>query len=69
MDLSDSATRHEELMRDIAMMRASNHPPPLPAVGACHWCSASVPAGARFCDKDCLDDYDRMERMTHVHHR
>jgi len=25
--------------------------------------------GARFCDKDCLDDYDRMERMTHVHHR
>ena len=69
MDVSDQATRQEELMRDIAMKRASNHPPHLPAVGACHWCSASVPAGARFCDRDCRDDFDRLERMTHVHHR
>lgn len=25
--------------------------------------------GARFCDRDCRDDFDRIERMTHVHHR
>lgn len=69
MDFSDYATRHEEFMRDIAMKRAGNHAPDLPAVGACHWCSASVPDGARFCDRDCRDDFDRIERMTHVHHR
>ena len=69
MDFSDYATRHEELMRELALRRASNHAPDLPAVGACHWCSASVPDGARFCDRDCRDDFDRMERMTHVHHR
>jgi len=69
MDVSDQATRQEELMRELAIKRAANNVPVLPATGACHWCSASVPDGARFCDKDCLDDYDRMERMTHVHHR
>ncbi len=35
MDFSDHATRQEELMRELALRRASNHAPDLPAVGAC----------------------------------
>ena len=46
-------------MRDLALRRAANHAPALPAVGACHWCEASVPDGHRFCDCDCRDLFDR----------
>lgn len=36
MDFSDHATQQEELMRELALKRAANHAPALPAVGACH---------------------------------
>ena len=58
MDFSDHATLQEELMRELALKRAANHAPALPAVGACHWCDASVPDGHRFCDCDCRDDQE-----------
>ena len=45
-------------MRELALKRAANHAPALPAVGACHWCDASVPDGHRFCDCDCRDDQE-----------
>lgn len=35
-------------MRDLALRRAANHAPDLPATGECHWCEASVPDGHRF---------------------
>ena len=63
-DEADMASHHEELMRDLAMKRAANHAPDLPATGACHWCDALVPAGARFCDKDCLNDWERARRAA-----
>ena len=28
-------------MRDLALRRAANHAPDLPATGECHWCEAS----------------------------
>ncbi len=62
MDLSDSATQQEELMRELALRRAANHAPDLPATGECHWCDASVPDGHRFCDCDCRDDFERAHR-------
>ena len=37
MDFSDAATYHEELMRELALKRASSHAPVLPATGECHW--------------------------------
>ena len=69
MDLSDSATYHEELMRDLALRMAANHAPDLPAVGVCHWCESSLPDGHRFCDKDCRDMYDRQARMDKIRGR
>lgn len=35
MDFSDKATQHEEMMRDIALRNAANHPPELQATGVC----------------------------------
>lgn len=66
MDIYDQATHHEELMREIALKRAANHAPDLPAVGSCHWCDASVPDGHRFCDRDCRDLYDKQKRMEKI---
>ena len=60
MDVSDQATRQEELMRELAIKRAANRVPVLPATGACHRCDALLPAGACFCDRrDCLQDWRR----------
>ena len=59
MDISDRATQREEFDRHIAMLKHAAHAPGLPVTGACHWCDALLPAGARFCDKDCLDDWQR----------
>lgn len=33
----------------------------LSATGACHSCDAHVRAGRLFCDRDCLDDWERAE--------
>lgn len=66
MDFSDHATQQEELMRELALKRAANHAPALPAVGVCHWCEASVPDGHRFCDCDCRDWFDRRARMEAI---
>lgn len=59
MDVSDRATAQEEEMRErgIAELRSSEQQ--LPAVGCCYNCGSSVPAGARFCDADCRDDWQK----------
>ena len=59
MDISDRATQREEFDRHIAMLKHAAYAPGLPVTGACHWCDALLPAGARFCDKDCLDGWQR----------
>lgn len=69
MDFSDCATNHEELMREIALKRASNHAPALPATGECHWCGDSVPPGHRFCDADCRDMHEVRTRMERINGR
>ena len=35
----------------------------LPPVGRCYNCTASVPPGARFCDRDCCGDYDKRKKI------
>lgn len=69
MDFSDHATLQEEWMRELALKRAANHAPALPAVGACHWCDASVPDGHRFCDCDCRDMFDKQARLDAINGR
>ena len=59
MDDIDRAQAQEEMARDLAIRAASAGAPVLPATGACHWCDALLPAGARFCDVDCRDGWQR----------
>ena len=66
MDLSDSATQQEELMRELALRRAANHAPDLPATGECHWCGSLVAEGHRFCDRYCRDMFDKAQRINRI---
>lgn len=59
MDIIDQAQQREELERDLAMRQHACHESSLPAAGACHYCSATVPSGHRFCDRDCLEDWQK----------
>lgn len=58
MDDIDRAQEREQQDRAIALSAARNAPT-LPSTGACHWCDASVPEGAHFCDVDCRQDWER----------
>jgi hypothetical protein len=33
----------------------------LPAVGTCYSCAEKVEGTRKFCDRDCLDDFERIE--------
>jgi hypothetical protein len=38
----------------------------LPAVGTCYSCADPVADGRRFCDADCLRDWERVERARRL---
>lgn len=54
-DEADQAQFIEE--RDRAAALRHRHTT-IPAVGRCYSCDADVPAGRKFCDRDCLDDFE-----------
>jgi len=57
-DLSD--LKQEELLRrQIAYTMTKK--PELPATGECYNCEEELPPGARFCDSDCRDDWEKRQ--------
>lgn len=56
MDQSDRATCHEEFRRDIAQRERKPVGPEF--TGTCHNCEAPLEAPKRWCDKDCLTDWE-----------
>jgi len=66
MDEADIAQGHEERDRAAALRRRHAT---LPAVGQCYSCGEPVEDGRRFCDRDCLDDYERAERARRMNGR
>lgn len=58
-DEIDRACEREQLDREraIAAALSAAAAPVLPACGVCYNCESSVPAGMRFCDADCLKDW------------
>ena len=63
MDDADRATRSEELIHQHNIAAVRRRKAELPAVGFCHYCSEPVPAGSRFCDADCRDEYETEQRL------
>lgn len=63
MDEADAAdlTQQQNLTRALRMRHAT-----LPAVGTCYSCGERVEDGRRFCDRDCLDDFERAERARRM---
>lgn len=59
-DLSDLATAHEGLFLRAAL-RGRKPSAPAPC-GFCFNCESPLPAGRRWCDADCRDDWERAER-------
>ena len=46
--------------RDLALALRHRHTT-LAATGRCYSCDEDVPDGRKFCDRDCLDDFERVE--------
>lgn len=65
MDDIDRACEREEKDRAIALA-AARRTPCLPDTGRCHYCDASVPPGAHFCDVDCRDMFEHIQRMEKI---
>ena len=66
MDDADAAdlTAEQHLRDALARRRAT-----LPASGQCYSCAEPVEGSLRFCNKDCLDDYERAERARKMNGR
>lgn len=60
MDEADRADEQAEQTLRAALLRRLPAGPA--ATGVCLWCAIEVPPGARFCDRDCRDDWERAER-------
>ncbi|WIL41267.1 hypothetical protein QPJ96_14825 [Pantoea agglomerans] len=58
-DILDDAAELEQQMIEIAL--ANRKRPEMQFTGACYNCEETVPAGC-FCDEDCREDYERIER-------
>lgn len=41
----------------------------LPAVGQCYSCAEPVDDGRRFCDRECLEDFERVENARRMNGR
>jgi hypothetical protein len=65
-DEADAAdiTAEQHLKDALTRRRAS-----LPAVGQCYSCAEPVEGSQRFCNKDCLDDYERAEKARRMNGR
>lgn len=60
MDDFDRASEFEALRRRLALAyRKPDGPAPC---GHCLFCEEAVPAGARWCNKDCREDWEREQR-------
>ena len=57
-DIFDIASENEELARDKALkFRKPEGPKP---TGKCLWCDEPLEGDRRWCDKDCLDRWERV---------
>ena len=60
-DEIDKASEREELEREMGIRAATRAAQGrfLPALGDCYYCGEDLHPGARFCDSDCRDSWQR----------
>lgn len=63
MDIFDQASAVEQMHRDIALQNVRRGPA-IAETGFCLNCETQVPAGHRWCDADCRDDWERARRRN-----
>ena len=68
-DVFDQATDREEREREYAIQRARRQTTLLPHVGRCLFCGESVPEPRRFCNADCRDGYERIQKRNGIEGR
>jgi len=61
MDICDQAQRYEEVEREAALSQRRRADAPPAGTGVCLNCDEPLPAGDRFCDADCREDYIRLQ--------
>ncbi len=59
MDDADLANRFTELNLKTSLYASRKDEPDVVATGECLFCEAPVPAGRRWCDADCRDDWEK----------
>jgi hypothetical protein len=66
MDDADTAdlTREQTLAAALRRRHAT-----LPAVGTCYSCAEKVEGTRRFCDADCLSDWEKVEKFRRMNGR
>lgn len=62
---ADEAQRVTELFDNLAIAKARKPPQTAASTGRCLYCSTPVAAEARFCDADCRDDFEWINRRKH----
>lgn len=60
MDEFDKASEFEELRRKIALR--TRKPAGPQATGCCLFCGEPLPPGQRWCNSDCRDDWEKIQR-------
>lgn len=62
-DVIDQACEREQVDRDIAIAQQARHVG-MPATGQCYYCEAPLLNAGCFCNVDCRDDYELLERSN-----
>lgn len=57
-----AAVESERLLEEQLRVARSTQPTALPCIGECHNCGEGLEPGHRFCDSDCRDDFEKIQR-------
>lgn len=68
-DSSDHASEVEDRLKEYELQRirqARNKASSMPPSGYCYYCSSSVATPKLWCDSDCREDWERLEKMKRI---
>jgi len=62
MDDADRADR-EDIIKEQAIAAIRRRNDSLPGIGFCYYCGTALRGGNRFCDFECMNDYQTEQRL------